>query len=165
MSIHNLSRIVFIMVVLLCLVQTVYYYPLLPDRVASHFGVLGKPDAWSSKDSFVKVNFFVVGLIAILFSSIGYSLKRIPASLINLPNKDYWLSHERREETVDFLSRQFFWFGSATLLLLLDMFHQTFRVHLRKAQGLEHAFTSIAVYVAFSLIWGIGLILKFMRRP
>jgi uncharacterized membrane protein len=158
---RNISLIVFIILLLLCLGQAAYYYPLLPDRVASHFGASGRPDAWSSKESFVKLYLIVVAFITVLFPGIGLVLRKIPVSLINLPNKDYWLSPERAEETIDVLSRQFLWFGSATLLLLLDIFHQSFRVHLGKAQTLEHPVASIVVFVGFSVLWSIGLIAKF----
>jgi len=153
------------MVLLLCIGHAVYYYPLLPDRVASHFGASGLPDAWSGKESFVKIYLIVVAVIALLFPGIGLILRKTPASLMNLPNKDYWLSPERREETIAVLSRQFLWFGSATLLLLLDIFHQSFRVHLGKAQALDHPVASIVVYVIFTTFWSIALIVKFMRKP
>jgi hypothetical protein len=107
----------------------------------------------------------VVAFIAVLFPGIGLILSKTPAALINLPNKSYWLSPERKQETIAVLSRQFLWFGTATLLLLLDMMHQTFKVHLGKAQALEHPWISIVVYVAFSVLWSIGLIVKFARKP
>ena len=162
---RNISLLVFIVLLLLCLGQAAYYYPLLPDRVASHFGASGQPDAWSSKESFVKIYFIVVVFIVLLFPGIGLMLRKIPTSLMNLPNKDYWLSPERSQDTIDVLSRQFLWFGSATLMLLLDIFHQSFRVHLGKAQTLEHPVASIVVYVGFSVLWSIALIVKFMRKP
>ena len=162
---RNISLIVFLLLLTLNMAQAIYYYPLLPDRVASHFGASGQPDAWSDKESLVKVYFVVVAFIAILFPGIGLILRKAPLSLLNLPNKNYWLSPEHSQETIDFLSRQFLWFGSATLLLLLDIFHQTFQVHLGKASALEHPVASIVVYVVFSLIWNVGLIVKFRGRP
>lgn len=157
---RKISLIVFIVLLLLCITHAAYYYPLLPDRVASHFGASGRPDAWSGKWSFVKIYIIVVAFIAVLFPGIGLILRKIPASLINLPNRDYWLSLECRQETVVALSRQFLWFGSATLLLLLDMMHQTFSVHLGKAQALEHPWISIVAYVVFTTLWSIALIVK-----
>jgi uncharacterized membrane protein len=165
MNMHKISLLVLILLLMLCIAHAVYYYPLLPDRVASHFGASGQPDAWSSKDSFVKIYFVVIAFIAVLFPGIGLILRKIPASFINLPNKDYWLSPERREETIAVLSRQFLWFGSATFLLLLDIFHQSFRVHLGKAKALDHPIASIAVYVVFTAFWSMALIVKFTRRP
>ena len=165
MLMRNTSRSIFIIVLVLCAAQAAYYYPLLPDRVASHFGVSGRPDAWEGKGVFMMIYLGVVAFIAVLFFGMRHLLGRIPSSLINLPNKDFWLSPERRQETLDLLSQQFHWFGSATLLLLLDIFHQAFRVSVGKAPVLEHPVTSIIVYIAFSVLWSIGLIAKFMRRP
>ncbi len=160
----RLPRIIFIIVILLCLGHVIYYYPLLPDRVASHFGPSGRPDAWSSKQSFLGIYLFAVGVVALLFSGIGPLLRRTPSRMITLPNRDYWLAPERAEETIEFLSRQFFLVGSATLLLLLDIFHQSFRVHFGKASTLEHAMTSLMVYVGYSVLWSIRLIAKFKRK-
>lgn len=162
---RNISLLVFIILLALCLAHAVYYYPHLPDRVASHFGASGQPDAWSGKETFMKIYLGVVAFIAILFPGMGFIFRKTPASLINLPNKDYWLSPERKQETIDVLSRQFLWFGSATLLLLLDIFHQAFKVHLGKAQALEHPVASIVAYVVFSVLWSVGLTVKFRRRP
>ena len=162
---RKISLIVFVIILAFCLGHTAYYYPLLPDRVVSHFGALGQPDAWSGKESFVEIYLIVVAFIAVLFPGIGLMLRKIPTSLINLPNKDYWLSPERKQETVAVLSRQFLWFGSATLLLLLDIFHQSFRVHLGKAQALDHPLISIVAYVVFTTFWSIVLIVKFKRKP
>jgi uncharacterized membrane protein len=162
---RKISLLVFIILLALCLAHAAYYYPLLPDRVASHFGASGKPDAWSGKGSIVKIYVIVVAFIAVLFPGIGFILRKTPTSMINLPNKDYWLSPERKQETIDVLSRQFLWFGSATLLLLLDIFHQSFRVHLGQAQTLEHPLASIVGYVLFTTLWSIALIAKFMRKP
>ena len=161
---RKISLIVFIILLLLCISHAAYYYPLLPDRVASHFGISGQADAWSGKETFVKIYLAAVTVIAVLFSGIGHIVRKIPADLMNLPNKEYWLSLERKQETVAVLSRQFLWFGSATLLLLLDMMHQTFRVHLGKAQALDHPIASIVLYIAFSVLWSIGLIVKFARK-
>jgi uncharacterized membrane protein len=164
MTKHTISRTVFIVLAVLCLTQAAYYYPLLPDTVASHFGRSGKPDAWSSKLFFVNFYLITIGIIVILFPGIGSGMSKMPDSLINLPNKDYWLSPERRQETSESLSQYFYWFGSATLLLMLDIFHQSFLVHLGKAKSLDHPMLSVVTYVDFSVLWSIGLIAKFMKK-
>ncbi len=84
--------------------------------------------------------------------------------MINLPNKDYWLAPERRDETFAILSRRFLWVATATLLLMLDIFHQAFRVHLGKAASLEHPVFSLVLYVVFTILWSIGLIGKFSKK-
>jgi uncharacterized membrane protein len=161
---QKFSRAVFLSALALCLLQAAYYYPLLPDRVASHFGSSGRPDAWSGKSSFVGLYLVVIGIVAFLLPMIGARLSKVPDSRINLPNKDYWLSPERRQETFDVLSRYFLWLATATLLLMLDVFHQAFRVHLGKSESLGHPVLSIAIYAAFAILWSIRLIAKFSRK-
>jgi hypothetical protein len=85
-------------------------------------------------------------------------------SLINLPNKDYWLSSEHKQETFDFLFCYFLGFASATLLLLLDMIHQAFQVHLGRANTLSHPMLGLGLYVGFTVIWSIGLLMKFAKK-
>ncbi len=157
--------LIFGLLVAICLAHAAYYYPVLPERVASHFGASGRPDAWSSKERFLHIYVGMVLVIAVLFPGLYLLLAKTPNGLINLPHKDYWLAPERRKETIAILSRQFLWFGSATLLLLVDMMQQTFDVHLGKAVALSHPLLSIAAYVVFSILWSVVLILQFMRNP
>jgi len=162
---RKITHLVFIALVVLCLAHAAYYYPLLPERVASHFGATGQPDGWTGKASFLEAYLTIAAVNAVLFSLAGYLLSRVPDKLISLPNRDYWLSPERRQRTFDFLSRWFLWFGSATLLMLMDGFHQTFRVNIGKAAALEHPLTSLVVYLLFTAVWTIGMIAKFMKKP
>jgi uncharacterized membrane protein len=161
---RRLSFQVFIIILILCLGQAAYYYPLLPGRVASHFGASGLPDAWSSREAFIRMYLIVMALIVAAFPGIGFLLRKTPTSLINLPNKDYWLAPERREETIEYLANQFLWFGSATLLLLFDIFHQSFMVQLGRAQGLAHPVVSLVAYIGFAVLWSIALIRRFSRK-
>lgn len=162
---RKIAPLVFGLLIATCLAHAAYYYPLLPERVASHFGASGRPDAWSGKESFLQIYLGAVLVIGVLFPGLNLLLAKTPNSLINLPHKDYWLAPEQREETIAVLSRHFLWFGSATLLLLLDMMQQTFDVHLGKAAALSHPLFSIAAYVGFSIVWSIVLILRFLRKP
>ena len=50
-----------------------YYYPQLPERVPSHFGPNGEPDAWSGKGSLLMLPLLCLGMF-ILFTFI----KKIP---------------------------------------------------------------------------------------
>jgi uncharacterized membrane protein len=164
MTIRRISLIVFLVLCVLCVAQAAYYYPLLPEKVASHFGLSGQPDAWSTKTSFITIYLIVTGFLMLVFLGISFGMSKINVSLINLPNKDYWLSPERKQQTFDFMFIYFLWLASATLLLLLDMFHQTFQVHLGKANTLSHPTLSLGLYIAFTVLWSIGLIIKFGQK-
>ena len=44
--------IAFLLLVALVSAQVAHYYPLLPDPMASHFGLDGAPNGWSSRVTF-----------------------------------------------------------------------------------------------------------------
>ena len=69
---RKFSGMVFIILLILCIAQAAYYYPLLPDNVASHFGASGRPDAWASKEFFVKIYLIAVAFVAVLFPGVGF---------------------------------------------------------------------------------------------
>ncbi len=161
---RRLSLGVFLALSTFCLLQGMYYFPQLPERVAVHFNTAGRPDAWSAKTAFLAFYYIVTGTSVVLFLGLSYIMVLIPVKLINLPNKDYWLSDERREETLGFLCRYFLWFGSATILLLIDVFHQSMLVNLGKAETLPHVGHSISAYIVFSAVWIAGLFVRFGKK-
>ncbi len=148
----------------LCIFQALYYYSELPETVASHFDLNGNPNAWSSKEFFITFYYVIIGIVASLFLCISLFLSKIPVSLINLPNKDYWLSAEHKEETFAYIEKQLLLFGTATLLLFLFTFHRTFQLHLGRIDKLEYLAPALLIYIVFSAIWCIGLFLRFRVR-
>ena len=164
MTMRRLSLAVFLVLCAMCVVGAIWYYPQLPERVASHFGPSGQPDAWSTKRSFVTFYLMTTGFCALVFFGISLGIYKIPQNLINLPNKDYWLSPERQKTTFDFMFQYFLWFASATLLLMLDMFQQSIQVQLGKTQSLPHPKLSLGLYIGFTIVWIIGLIVKFGKK-
>lgn len=155
---------VFIGLSLLCLIQAWHYYPLLPERVVSHFGPTGRPDAWTTKKSFFEFQLILISGLVVIFSLLGWLTTKLPPALINLPRKDYWLAEERRKTTLDLFTSFFFWFASATMALLLDIFHQAFLVQLGRAKTLTHPVLSLGVYISFTVIMTVVLLIRFIRK-
>jgi uncharacterized membrane protein len=150
---RTVATVVFVLLCAACLGHAFYFYSQLPERVAHHFGPDGKPDAWGDKMQFLVVYLITIAVMGIVFFGLALAMRRLPTTAINLPHREYWLAPERREETVAGMVSAFLWFGSLTLLLFLDIFHQAFQVHLGKAAGLTHPWISIGVYLAASLVW------------
>ncbi len=163
MTMQRSALVVFLVLCALCVAHALYFYPQLPDTVASHFGARGEPDNWSGKGTFLGLHLVVMVVTAVTFLGIAWGVPHMPDDMVNLPNKAYWLAPERRQETFGFLSGAFLWFGSATLLLLLDTAHQSFRVHLGRAPALQHAWLSLGLYVGFTALWCVGLAVRFLR--
>lgn len=164
MTMRKLSLVVFLILCLLYVAHVIWYYPQLPDRVASHFSFSGQPDAWSTKTFFVTFYLVITGGCALLFIGVSFGMSKIPVSLINLPNKDYWLSEDHKQQTFDFMSHYLLWFASATLLFFLDMFHQSVLVALGKTDSLPHPMLSLGIYIGFIIVWSIGLLVKFGKK-
>jgi uncharacterized membrane protein len=140
----------------------IYYYPLLPDRVASHFDAYGRPNGWSGKTTFFSIYAGVVILMAIIQITTRLSFARMPVSLINLPNKDYWLSPERRAESMVVFMKYMSGFWSATLFFLMSTMHLAIRVNLGWRQSLgDWFFLLLAAYILFTLVWTVALIRRF----
>jgi uncharacterized membrane protein len=99
------------------------YTPQLPDRVASHINASGKADQWTDKATFLRGAelFFTISPMAILAIA-GLSclaINTLPASLVNVPRKDYWLSTPERRGEAAMLTVQFMlWFLFGLIALM-----------------------------------------------
>jgi uncharacterized membrane protein len=119
MSGTQIPRILFFAIVLAAIAQCVHDFPLLPDRMASHFGASGMPNGWMTKSQFF-VTFAVTLLPALLVEFwVSRRIANKPDAKLNLPNKEYWLSPERRAETFGYFESFFAWYGCAFLFVVV----------------------------------------------
>lgn len=147
--------------------QGLYYYPQLPERVASHFGASGAADGWSSKTSFFLVEALVVALMVVLFWGLPLAMARIPDGLINLPNKAYWLAPERREATFEAIRDGLLWCGVATLALIFVIFHWAIQANLEPPPRLPGSgmWLLLAGYLGFMTVWAVRFHRSFELPP
>ncbi len=147
-------------------VQMTHYYPLLPERLAVHFGASGEADGWSSKGEFM----VLFGGMEVLFVLFGVAfatlLDRVPLALINIPHKDYWFSPERQEESRAFLRNQILWIETATLGFLVALAQLIFRENLGSAlPRLPGSFWYVLVAFVAAVLWFSVRIITRFRRP
>lgn len=144
--------------------QAIYYLPKLPNPMASHFAGNGVPNGWSSPGEFFAIILVVEALCAgaFLFTPM---LRGLPDSMINMPNKEYWLAPERREQTMQRLQHRMLTFGIATQLLLLYAVQLTIQANQAEPVRLStNLGWAIGVYVVGSLVWTFHL-LRAYRLP
>jgi uncharacterized membrane protein len=70
---------------------------LLPERVASHFGANGEANGWMSRSGYL---WFVAGMgvgLPLFIIGLSFLSKFFPISMVNVPNKEFWLAPGRRE--------------------------------------------------------------------
>ena len=134
---------------------------ILPDRVAIHFCVGGKPDNWASNQA---NTLLFLGLDLLLFVFLYFIPRithRIPARLINLPNKEYWLREENRTR-LDARLTVFMWeFGAAIFLFLFVagglalLANRSDPVRLNEGVFLA----ALALFLGYTVVW----VIRFYR--
>ena len=162
---NRLPRQLYVLLVLLAAIQSLHYYPLLPATVAAHFNGRGEANGWQAKNAFFALYCGLVAMTAVLGFATPKLVARAPASLINLPNKDYWLAPERRAETLAYLGCQMTWFATATLALLIATIELAIRANLAQEHRISSAtlWVLLGAYGVFTLDWILRLISKFQR--
>jgi len=146
-------------------IQMTHYYPLLPERLAVHFGASGEANGWSSKGEFMALfggmeAFFV--LFGLAFATL---LDRVPLAFINIPHKDYWFSPERQEESRAFLRKQILWIETATLGFLVALAQLLFKENLGSAlPRLSGNFWYVLVAFVVAVLWfSVRIVRRFLR--
>lgn len=155
---------VFVALAVLFVAQAVYYYPKLPDTVASHFGVTGQPNGWSSKAQFFGVMYGMVALMVLIFWGLPKAISRVPTKWISLPYRDHWLSEGRRAGTMHFIDIRISWFGVATLLLIVVTAQLTINANLGAHPVLPARYLWVVyAYLAYSVVWAAFFVAHFFR--
>lgn len=89
---------------------------ILPDQVASRFGAGGVPNDWMSPATNFFIMFGLYTFILALFLGMPWLMWKLPAKLINLPDKDYWLRDENWLSFKVSFSRSCMQYGFAALM-------------------------------------------------
>ena len=146
--------------------QCLYYYPLLPETVASHFDGTGRPNGWSSKQSFYALYLILAGVMSFVFFVLPKLLHRIPASLINIPHREYWLTPQGKEQALAMLEQEMGWFGIAILIVIILTIQFAINANLEADGGMRAGQMWILVggFFVFTGIWLVRLYRRF-RLP
>ncbi len=160
------SRAVLLFLAAAGIVQILYYYPLLPERMASHFDGSGRPNGFQSRDAFFALSAGMLVMTVVLFGGLGSLFRRIPSKWFNLPNRDYWLAPERREETIESMSSQLEWLGAASLALYIFVIQRVADTNRTAEPRLDSGsmFLVLGLCLAFTTIWIVRFLLRF-RKP
>jgi uncharacterized membrane protein len=150
----RLSRALICLLIGFFIAQIGYYYPNLPEQIASHFNASGEPDSWTSKNSFIIFEAIVLLFILSEFTLLPLLLEKSPDSLINLPNKEYWLAPQRRRETFRTMRHFLEWLAIGLLGLFIAINQTTFEANINQTNlSATTMWLIIAVFVAYALVW------------
>ncbi len=162
----RLPQIALIVVLAAAALQLAYYYPQLPPVVASHFNASGAPNAWQSKALFVGLFCFIYALFATLYFALPHLLISMPATLVNIPNRTYWLAPQRREHTAQLVGDRMAWFGAVQIAFIAFMGQLAINANLSGAGGrLGSAVVWVGIgFAVFLIVWMIQFF-RLFRQP
>ena len=147
-------------------VVTLASLAVLPEFVAVHFGANGMADNWAPKGGHA---LWMTGIHIFLFVVFALSPRLVfafPERWINLPNRHYWLSVERREVTRAKVALFMWSFGVAMFVFLLVTNMLALSANLKAVPQLNlRAFLpALAVLLVFTVWWTIAFFRAF-RLP
>ena len=165
MSATRIPNGLFLAIVLATIVQCLHDFPLLPDRLASHFAASGMPNGWMTKTQFMAM-YGVVLLPALAIEFwVARKIANQPDARINLPNKEYWLAAERRTETFAYFDRFCAWYGCAFLFVEVFAMGLALRANFDSPPRLPTGpiVSLIVGFVLFNVAAILGLLRRFSR--
>lgn len=163
----RLPKLIFVLLALYAVVHFASVYPELPGVVASHFDGRGRPNGWQTKQSFFTVFAGVTVLCVVFGFGLASLIGAMPMRLINLPNKQYWLAPEHREETLEWLKAYFGWFACGLYVLMIVVYDYAAQsnLHPDHPPGVSRLIYTLVGFLAFVIVWLVRMFTKFLRPP
>lgn len=157
----RLSRALIFLLIGFLVAQIGFYYPNLPERMASHFNLAGEADGWTSKDGYVVFEAIILLIILSEFTLLPLLIEKSPDSLINLPNKEYWLAPARRAETFRVMKNYFEWLAVGLLGLFIAINQTTFEANVNQTNmPATTMWLILGAFLAYVIVW----VIKFIKH-
>ncbi|MDP3149208.1 MAG: DUF1648 domain-containing protein [Ignavibacteria bacterium] len=159
MNKKNILLLVSFLLFLAIIVQAWLVLPSLNNNVITHFGAGGKADGWSTKESFFWTQILLSLFIFLLMAGISLIIRKLPDSAVNIPNKAFWLSPERRESTLDTISFYINMINAALLLFFFVLFRDLIEINFNGKNSLDANF-----WIAFLtfMIFTLGITIRIL---
>ena len=139
----------------------------LPATVASHFGASGQADAFMPRAAYLLVMGIAGAALPGIIVIVQRRIMRKRPQQVNLPNRDYWLAPQRREATVQAVTRHMMLFGLGLSLLMAFAHWEVVQANLREPPRLASGrfVAAIGVFIAATAWWVYRLYARFRRTP
>ena len=156
----------FVLLAFIGFLQARMFAATMPPVVATHFGSSGAPNGWQTQSQFFILEVVLLGVSLLLAFGIPRLIAALPISMLNVPNKEYWLAPGRRDETLAFFKAQFAWFGCIFLAFLLVINQLVYRANQTHPRHLDNPTFLIALFafLAYVGIWTVRLVVRFSRK-
>jgi len=134
----------------------------LPPTVASHFDASGVANGFMPRSSYLGLMLIVTLGVPLLIAITGAIASHLPARLVNVPHRDYWLAEERRATTVATLATMSTSFASALLVFLCFVHWLVLRANAGQPPRFDSSLFLVGL-VAFMVVTFGGLAILVLR--
>ncbi|TNF90751.1 MAG: DUF1648 domain-containing protein [Gammaproteobacteria bacterium] len=157
-------RRIFYALVATAVIQVIYYYPQMPDIVASHFDGRGIANDWASRGAFFGLYLGIVLLLVFVFEYVPLWSEKRSKFGMKIPNRDYWLSAQRIDQTRAFFRRQMYLMGIVHLLLTIYAIQLAILANFEQEPRLDPGIGwALLIYFVFLLGWLLHFYLHFKK--
>jgi len=159
-------RLLLIVLVVVSVLHGLYWYPRLPDTLVCRVDLEGNPTGHMAKASLFRMHFSSLAVTALACGLLPLLMPRIPARMLSLPRRDYWMAPERREEAILFVQWWTGWLGVGIIAVLLAVHHSICVDSLTPDEPTSKAFTYV-ILVAVPLLIAVWLgvfWVKFLKK-
>ncbi|MEK7486620.1 MAG: DUF1648 domain-containing protein [Planctomycetota bacterium] len=163
MNPKRLQALISGVLLLLIAFQVFQYYPKLPNIMPSKYNASGQPVSTMTKEAFFCVYVGTYLLLFLIFAGVGLFAHKVPISMINIPNRDYWFSEEHRAEANDRLGIMMLRFSNITSLFLIVLLQFIVDQILIGANFGTKFWVLIGAYFIFVVIWTFQFWIKFKK--
>ena len=163
----GLTATLFGLTLAVCLVELFWAYSRLPERVHAHFPWWIHFGAEGSRWIFVAACGAIPILIALAALISIRMVKSQPEKFVQIPNRNYWMSPARREQTLDMIVSRIYLLGAVKFTADAIFIYAAVRANLAGVSELNPSllfilgcgFVIAKVALAAQLFW------RFQRRP
>lgn len=137
----------------------------LPDHVASHFNASGQADGWMPRSSVSRFALTMGCGLSFSMIAVFWLIRFLPARLMNLPNRDYWLVPERRQATYAVFSRYSFGLACITTAFVAGLHYLIIDANTRTppAMSTTRMLVMTVLYLGSLGLWILSLTRRFKR--
>jgi len=160
----NTNQFILIMILVLMLFQVFYFYPKISEPFGTKYNKSGVMVQSTSRTGFMISGLVYVLMIAFVFLIFPANLHKFSRKIWNIPNKEYWLADERKEETFKYISLKMSLLGIVFTGMI--MMPQQVKININvPAYSIDIPGMNMAIgfFLFFLFIWLGDFILHFRR--
>jgi hypothetical protein len=137
----------------------------LPPVLASHFGPGGQANGAMPRADYVALMTSLVVGLPVLIALPGWLMRRLPDSLIRMPDRAHWLAPERCEATLAYMADKAAGFGGLLVVFLCYVHHLVVEANaVQPARLSEPAiFLGLGGFLAATVAWAVTFLAYFRR--